>query len=54
MIDPDRLTDDDIERFTTNVLWCVGVHPQDYTFRPPRHEVIGGVRMALRQLDTER
>jgi hypothetical protein len=53
MIDPDRLPDGAIERLVTNVLYWVGVHPQDYTFRTPRHEMIGGVRMALRQLDHE-
>ncbi len=50
-IDIDGMSDDRMCEFAANVLYYCGVMPTDYTYKDmPKHELAGGMRMAIRQL----
>lgn len=48
----DKLTEEELDNLIGSVLYYVGIHPDKMAqdLLVPRHEMLGGVRMALRRL----
>ncbi len=48
----DALTEEELDQLIGSVLYYVGIHPDKMhqDIEVPRHEMLGGVRMALRRL----